>query len=90
MDFSPKALRAQFHKLTGQHDAIQKKLQPLRDELDGLVAGDNDISVKKAREREAAIRPKIKAFQEELYPIEMERAALARALGGKTGSPDDE
>lgn len=89
-DFDPKSLRKQFHSLTAKHDAIQKKLQPLRDELDGLVAGDGDVSVKKAREREAALRPKIKDLQNELYPIEMERAAVARALGGKTGSPDEE
>jgi hypothetical protein len=90
MDLSPKNLRKQFHSLTAKHDAIQKKLQPLRDELDGLVSGESGVTVKKAREREAVIRPKIKELQNELYPIEMERAAVARALGGKTGSPDEE
>lgn len=89
MDFEPKALRKQFHSLTAKHDAIQKKLQPLRDELDGLFSDDSN-TLKKVREREAVIRPKIVELQNELYPIEMERAAVARALGGKTGSPDEE
>jgi hypothetical protein len=90
MDFSPENLRKQFRDLTAKHDKIQEKLQPLRDELDGLVAGDGDISVKKARARELVIRPKIRELQNELYPIEMERAAVARALGGKTGDPNGE
>lgn len=90
MDFKPESLRKRFKELTAAHDKIQGKLQPLRDELDSLVAGEGDITVKKARAREEAIRPKIKALQEELYPIEMERAAVSRALGGKTGIPEGE
>jgi hypothetical protein len=86
MDFSPDALRKQFNALTAKHDAIQNELQPLRDELDAVVAGDGNITVKKAAEREKALRPKITALQKKLYPIEMERAAVARALGGKTGA----
>lgn len=84
MDFSPKAIRARFHALTVKHDAIQGKLQPLRDELDAL--GDTDMTVREARAREEAIRPQIKALQAELYPIEMERALCARALGGKVSA----
>jgi hypothetical protein len=86
MDFSPETVRARFHELTAEHDAIQEVLQPLRDELDALVAGDNDVSVKVAREREAEIRPRIKELQAQLFPIEQERAVCARALGGKTGA----
>ena len=88
MDFKPETLRKHFHKLTADHDKVQAKLQPLRDELDALVAGDTKLTVKEAQKREAAIRPKIKELQNELYPIEMERATVARALGGKTGNPD--
>jgi len=87
MDFSPENLRKHFWDLTAQHDKIQEKLQPLRDELDATVAGEGDISVKEARAKEEKLRPKIKKLQNELYPIEMERAAVARALGGKTGEP---
>jgi ElaB/YqjD/DUF883 family membrane-anchored ribosome-binding protein len=90
MDFTPDNLRKQFHKLTRDHDKIQEDLQPLRDELDALVAGDTKLTIKEARKREETIRPKIKALQDKLYPIEMERAAVARALGGKTGDPNEE
>jgi hypothetical protein len=89
-DFSPDKLRKHFKDLTAKSEAIDKKLQPLRDELDALVAGDGVVTVKEARKREAVIRPKIVALQEEQFPIEMERAATARALGGKTGTPDGE
>lgn len=84
MDFSPENLRKQFVELTKKHDAIQAKLQPLRDELDAI--GDKGtLTVKAARDKEAKLRPQIVKLQAELAPIEMERAAIARALGGKTG-----
>lgn len=85
MDFSPDKLRPHFKALTKKREAIDKKLQPLRDELDELVAGDTDLTVKEAKAREEAIRKSIIKLQNDLYPIEMERASVARALGGKTG-----
>lgn len=90
MDFSPKALRSRWKELTKKAEALDKKLQPLREELDGLVSGKGGVTVAKAREREPAVRTKIKELQEQMYPVEMERAAVARALNGKTGDPDDE
>jgi hypothetical protein len=88
MDFSPETLRAQFAALTGQHDAIDGELAPLRAELDALVAGDTALTVRQAHEREAGLRAAIKALQEQMFPIEQERAAMCRALGGKTSAPD--
>jgi hypothetical protein len=88
MDFSPPTIRARFHELTAAHDAIQLELDPLRAELDEIVTGDLPLTVREAREREEEIRPRIKELQEQLYPIEMERALCARALDGKTGSPE--
>lgn len=87
MDFSPDAIRARFHELTAEHDALQQVLQPLRDELDALAAGDTGLSVGDAKAREAEIRPQIKELQSRLFPIEQERACCARALVGKTGQP---
>lgn len=81
MDFSPETLRKRWDELQPLNDAIEAKLEPLRAELNAIVAGDVDMSVKDARTREAEIRPQIKALQAELAPIEMERAAVARALG---------
>lgn len=88
MDFSPDKLRKRFKDLTAEYDALDKKLQPLRDELDKVVAGEGNVTVKEARKREEQLRPKIKELQEKQYPIEMERAAISRALGGKTGEPE--
>jgi chaperonin cofactor prefoldin len=84
MDFSPKNLKKHFDALTAKHDKIQEKLQPLRDELDAVVAGEGNITVKQARKKEETLRPKIKALQAELAPIENERAAVAKALGGRS------
>ena len=88
MDFSPENIRARFHELTAKHDKLQEKLQPLRDELDALVGGDTRLTVRAAQAREAEIRPQIKKLQNQLFPIEQERAVCARALGGKTGKPE--
>ena len=81
MDFSPKALRARFRELTAEYDKREAKLAPLRKKLDDHVAT--------AAKAEQAIREKIKAASVGLYDLEMERAAVARALGGKTGEPAD-
>jgi chromosome segregation ATPase len=88
MDFSPDKIRARFHELTGERAKIDAKLDPLRDELASLIAGDTDLTVKKARAREATVRDRIVDLQQQLAPIENERAACARALGGKTGEPE--
>lgn len=88
MDFSKENLRKRWAELQTAHDKIDAKLSPLREELNAIVAGDNDVTVKQARKWEAQIRPKIRELQEQLYPIEMERAAVARALG-RRGLIDD-
>jgi hypothetical protein len=88
VDFSPPTLRKRFRELTKKHDAADAKLQPLRDELNAVVAGEGNITVLQASKRESELRPKIRKLQEELAPIEMERAAIARALGGKTSDPE--
>jgi chromosome segregation ATPase len=88
MDFSPDKIRARFHELTAERAKIDAKLDPLRAELADLISGDTDLTAKKARSREASVRDKIVDLQQQLAPIENERAACARALGGKTGEPE--
>lgn len=88
-DLSPPVLRKHFAKLTKQSDALEAKLAPLREELNTVVAGDGKMTVKDAADREGKLRPQIRKLQEELAPIEMERAAVARALGGKTSEPTE-
>lgn len=90
MDFSPETIRARFADLTAESAKLDTKRVPLQDELAALVAGDTDLTVKKAREREAAVRAKIIEINDQLFPIEQERALCARALGGKTGEPASE
>lgn len=88
MDFSPDKIRKRFHDLTAEREKIDAKLEPLRKERDAILAGDTDLSVKKAHARQNVLAEKIEALQKELAPIENERAACARALGGKTGEPE--
>jgi vacuolar-type H+-ATPase subunit D/Vma8 len=79
MDFDPKKLRKRFAELTEKHDAIRAKSDPLRAKYDTLVQ-DN-----RKAEDEAAKR--VSNAERGLYEIEMERATIARALGGKTSEP---
>ena len=79
MDFSPEALREHFWKLTVKREAIDRKLDPLREKLN--KAGGRDMT----EAAEAKLRQQIRDLQNELAPIENERAAVARALGGQTG-----
>lgn len=89
LDLSPDALRKHFAVLTRKRETIDTKLDPLRAELDSLVAGDTKLSVKGAQKREAEVRKQIVELQAKLFPIENERAATARALGGKTSEPTE-
>ena len=79
MDFDPKKLRARFAKLTADHDAIRRKADPLRADYDDLV--------QRNRKAEDAAAAKVKKAEAGLYDIEQERAAIARALGGRTSEP---
>lgn len=84
-DFSPEALRARWAELTAERAALDAGLDPLRAELDALAGGTAPLTLAEAWAREPALRGEIEALQDRLYPIEQERAAIARALGGKTG-----
>lgn len=83
VDFAdPKSLRKRFHELSAQVAKIEAKLAPLFEELSAALDGPQD--------KEAEIRSRIVKVREGMYEMEMERAALARALGGKTGDPEEE
>ena len=90
LDFSPETLRKHFHARTAQRVKIDAKLDPLRRELNELVAGEGaaaKLTVKQARKREEEVRAEIVKLQRQLAPIEAERAAVANALKGQTGVP---
>lgn len=76
MDFSPEKLRARFAELTKQYDA--SPIHKLKAERDAKAD-------KLTRAQLVKYDEKIRAANKGLYEIEMERAAIARALGGKTG-----
>lgn len=79
MDFSPEALRERFAALTAKHDEIRAKSDPLRIK--------RDKHVQAARKVEDKMNAEIKKAEEGLFELEMERATIARALGGKTAAP---
>lgn len=79
MDFTPENMRARFNTLQKDLQKRVDKLQPLRDKRDELAA-------KNAVELDKLGRD-IQAQQQPMAEIEMEMAALARALGGKTTAP---
>jgi hypothetical protein len=82
VDFSkPDTMRKRFHALSRQAADIRKASAPLRAKHDAMLN-------RHAKER-AALDKKITAAEKGLYSLDMERAALARALGGQTGDPKE-
>ncbi len=75
--YHPDSMRARFHELTARREQIIATSP--RADRDRLID-----TLTTAQQRDFAER--IKAHEAELYDIDVERAALARALGGKTGS----
>lgn len=78
--FDTHTMRRRFHDLTKQAADIRVKGDPLRAERDALLAS--------VAGRVAELEKQIKAIEAPLYDLEQERALIARALGGKTGSPE--
>lgn len=79
MNFSPEALRARFKELTAQVSRIEALSAPRREERDAY-----------ARQTAATIKAfdaEIAKIEADKYDLEMERAAVVRALGGRTGEP---
>jgi len=70
-------MQQRFHELTTQINAIREKSAPLREERDWLV----NSNVGRIQELERMY----KELEAPLFDMEQERAALARALKGKTG-----
>lgn len=76
------AMQKRFHALGSERAAILAKSEPAKAKREALRA--------QVQALEAQIKPlnaEIKAVEAPLYGIDMERAALARSLGGKTGTP---
>jgi hypothetical protein len=76
MDLSPDKLRKRFAELTKKYEASPRHK---------LMAERDSKADKLTRAEFVKYDDKIKAANKGLYEIEMERAMIARALGGKTG-----
>lgn len=77
--FHPDNMRKRFHELGKKREAIMAKVGPLRAQHDKIV-----------QEADAKAKALVSQFRkiekdEGLFDLDMERAMLARALGGKTG-----
>jgi hypothetical protein len=75
--FNPRDLRIRFHELARDIKAIEDATRPLREERDFLVHQNQ------ARIRE--LEAQYLAAEGPLFDMKNEQAAIARALGGKTG-----
>ncbi len=82
MDFSPEKMRARFRELTEQTVKLHARRDPVRAKRDALV--------KKQMAALAKADAEVTKAEEGLFEIDQERAMLVRALGGKTGEPDEE
>jgi septal ring factor EnvC (AmiA/AmiB activator) len=73
-------MRLRFRDLTQESDALKAQLKPMQDQVDAL---NDHIAAKQAELR--PIVAELHARKAPLVDIENKRAALARALGRKTG-----
>lgn len=84
MDFSPEKLRKRFKELTDKFEPRAEARDAIKRERDEK-AEKGTLTIKQSLDYDA----KIKKANEGLYDLEMERAAVARALGGKTSEPTE-
>lgn len=81
-DLSPEALRKAFKELSDKFEPRAEKRDALKRERDAKAEA-GTLTVKQSQDYDA----KIRKANEGLYDLEMQRAVVARALGGKTGEP---
>lgn len=74
---TPEQMRARFHELGNQREKILAESTPLRQVRDAIV--------REVEPRIKELERQFKKIEEPLFDLDMERAALARALKGKTG-----
>lgn len=78
--YSQEAMQARFHELGKAKAEIDARLNPLREQRDKLAQEYEP----KMRKLNAEIK---KIMTEELFDLDMERGALAKALKRQTGLP---
>lgn len=82
MDFRPDALRKRFHDLGLLREQILARTTPLREARDSIL--------QTAEAQAKVLADEFLRIEHEggLYDIDQERAVIARALGGKTGTAE--
>lgn len=81
-NMTEETMRARFHELNADKERVIESLQPLQQRYDDIR-----FQMDQLAEELAPIRAELIKRKEPLFDIDMERAALARALKGKTGQP---
>ncbi len=76
--FDKDSMIKRFHELGAKREAIKAASNPLRAKRDAYAA-ESDATLR-------AMDDQIREAERGLFEIEQERAIIARALGGKTGS----
>lgn len=87
VELTQEALRARWNELTQifeEKDAARNERWAI---INSIVDGTYEGTLAEARALEESLREEIKALHAEIAPIETERAMIARALSGKTGTP---
>ena len=74
-------MRTRFHELGVERERISTEVKPLRDQYNALCEQAGTI-----RTRQMELAKQFKPMEAPLVAIDQERAVLARALNGKTGS----
>lgn len=80
MDLTPENLRARFAELGEQRAAMLTASGPLREQRDEIARA--------LQAQIADIDTQIRAAELGMFDLDQERALIARALGGKTGSTE--
>jgi len=75
--FHPDNMKAQFHELTQQINAIEAESAPLRKARDDYANN--------AMKEEKKMNARIKEIEKDLYDMKVKKAILARALGNFVG-----
>jgi predicted nucleic acid-binding Zn-ribbon protein len=79
----PAIFRKRFHELAAERAKVEKTAKPHRDKYESLRKEEQAIAAK-----QDSVVAKMKEAEAPLQGIVEEMAMLARALNGRTGSPE--
>lgn len=80
MKFNPDEMRARFHEVMDEADAMMNSIKPQRDEYNDLRAKIDEL-----KDKQKALAAQFMPVVNKAAELHNEGAMLCRALGGKTG-----